>query len=389
MYPQLPLVVFSHLRWNFVYQRPQHIISRLARVRRVLFIEEPLYTEGKPYWDLSAAEEGVLVCRPHTSIESGGFSSAQVSLLTEMTADLLEQQEIFSFTAWLYTPMAYPIAKALSPSVLIYDCMDELSAFNGAPAALRDLEARLLKDADLVFTGGPSLYRAKVGKHPNVHCFPSSVDVDHFRSALEGGDPGDQAAIPHPRLGYYGVIDERMDLDLVDAIAGSHPEWQLVMIGPVAKINPATLPRRNNIHWLGQKTYDELPVYLSGWDLALLPFALNEATRYISPTKTLEYMAAERQIVSTPITDVVEPYGHIVYIGQDQKSFIERCEQALASTEQERQARIADMRAVLSKTSWDNTAASMEALIEQAEKNDAGQLFTVSDDAPSAVAPAS
>jgi glycosyltransferase involved in cell wall biosynthesis len=222
-----------------------------------------------------------------------------------------------------------------------------------------------------MFTGGPSLFRAKQARHPNVHCFPSSVDAAHFRVGGTGERPPvpeaeDQAGLPHPRLGFYGVIDERLDLPLLDFIAAAHPEWQIVLVGPVVKIDPATLPRRENIHYYGQRSYDDLPRYLAGWDVCLLPFARNDATRFISPTKTLEYMAAELPIVSTPITDVVEPYGDIVYAGDTPEAFQAACEAALAATPQERSRRATQMRRVLAGTSWDVTVSAMEKLLAAA-----------------------
>jgi UDP-galactopyranose mutase len=249
--------------------------------------------------------------------------------------------------------------------------MDELSLFLGAPPELLSREEALLESADVMFTGGPSLYRAKQARHSNVHCFPSSVDAAHFRAA-RAGDPSavaeaeDQAGLPRPRLGFFGVIDERLDLALLDHIAQARPEWQIVLVGPVVKIDPDSLPRRPNIHYFGQRSYDELPRYLRGWDVCLLPFAMNDATRFISPTKTLEYMAAELPIVSTPITDVVEPYGDMVYLGATPEEFLAACEAALSSSPDERARRSAQMRRVLAGTSWDVTVSAMETLLAAA-----------------------
>jgi glycosyltransferase involved in cell wall biosynthesis len=265
----------------------------------------------------------------------------------------------------MYTPLALPLLGAMQPKVTVYDCMDELSLFLNAPEELLSREAALLRRADVVFTGGPSLYAAKQRLHANIHCFPSSVDAGHFRSG-GGAEPEDQAGIPRPRLGFFGVIDERIDLALIDVLAASHPDWQIVMIGPVVKIDPASLPRRPNIHYLGQRRYDELPPYLHGWDVSLLPFARNDATRFISPTKTLEYMAVERPIVSTPIADVAGPYRDIVYLGGDPAEFIAACEAAMSAPDGERAARAEAMRRVLARTSWDATAGAMERLVEEA-----------------------
>jgi glycosyltransferase involved in cell wall biosynthesis len=256
--------------------------------------------------------------------------------------------------------------------------MDELSLFRGAPPELLAHESALLEEADVMFTGGPSLYRAKQSRHNNVHCFPSSVDAAHFRKDRANTDgtaateAADQTPIPHPRLGFYGVIDERLDLELIDSVAAARPEWQIVLVGPVVKIDPETLPRRANIHYFGQRSYDELPRYLAGWDVCLLPFARNDATRFISPTKTLEYMAAELPIVSTPITDVAEPYGDIVYLGATPEEFLAACDAALASSGEERDRRATLMRKVLSGTSWDVTVSAMETLIGAAVEKNAG-----------------
>jgi UDP-galactopyranose mutase len=288
--------------------------------------------------------------------------------LSRLLARFLASEPLESgYAVWFYTPMALPLIEQLHPAAVVYDCMDELSAFLNAPPALLESEARLFSLADIVFTGGPSLYKAKKDRHANVHCFPSSVDADHFsRGVVEKAQPEDQSQLPTPRFGYYGVIDERIDLQLLDSLAKAHPEWQIVMVGPVVKIDEKTLPRHPNLHYTGQRSYADLPAYLKGWDVCLLPFARNESTRFISPTKTLEYMAAGKLMVSTPITDVAEPYGHIAYLGDTPEAFIRGCEQALAAPPVERRTRLEASARVLSQTSWDRTAAAMNALIEQA-----------------------
>ena len=370
---QYSIVAFSHLRWNFVYQRPQHLLSRLAAKRPVFFVEEPEFDpNGPPHWERSEPQPNLVVLHPYTPVKTPGFHADQLPALEPLIMELTAELEERTLVAWLYTPMALPLAQALAPAATVYDCMDELSLFLGAPPELLSREAALLECADVMFTGGPSLFRAKQARHPNVHCFPSSVDAAHFRVARAGNDrtrlaeAEDQAGLPHPRLGFYGVIDERLDLNLVDFTARAHPEWQIVLVGPVVKIDPAILPRRENIHYYGQRTYDDLPRYLAGWDVCLLPFARNEATRFISPTKTLEYMAAELPIVSTPITDVAEPYGDIVYLGDTPEQFLAACEAALDSGTEERAGRAAQMRRVLAGTSWDVTVSAMEKLLAAA-----------------------
>jgi UDP-galactopyranose mutase len=373
MQPQYSIVAFSHLRWNFVYQRPQHLLSRLADKRPVFFVEEPeLDTSGPPRWERSNPQRNLTVLRPRTPVPALGFHADQLPALAPLIAELAAGLEGCRIVGWLYTPMALPLVEALGPDAIVYDCMDELSLFLGAPPELLSREADLLECADLMFTGGPSLYRAKQARHPNVHCFPSSVDAGHFRAGrrtegkTEVAEAADQAGVPHPRLGFYGVIDERLDLELLDFVAEKRPQWQIVLVGPVVKIDPTSLPRRPNIHYFGQRSYEELPAYLAGWDVCLLPFARNEATRFISPTKTLEYMAAELPIVSTPITDVAEPYGDIVYLGDTPEAFLAACTAALTAGAVERTERTAKMRQVLAGTSWDVTVAAMEQLLAAA-----------------------
>src|SRR5918996_5078284 len=307
--------VFSHLRWDFVYQRPQHLMIRLAQHYRIYYIEEPVY-DTRETWEIYPIETGVRVCRPHTQVPVPGFQDEQMPSLRSLLRRLLTEEGLDNYIVWFYTPMALPVLEGLAPRAVVYDCMDELSAFHHAPQQLVQREGGLLDLADVVFTGGPSLYQAKKARHPKVYCFPSSVDAQHFAKARDPRhEHAGQRHLPRPRLGFYGVIDERLDIGLLAALAEKRPQWQIVMVGPTAKIDPASLPRCDNIHYFGQQGYADLPSFLAGWDVCLLPFALNEATRFISPTKTLEYMAAELPIVSTPITDVAEPYCDIVRLG--------------------------------------------------------------------------
>ena len=359
------LVCLSHLRWDFVYQRPQHLLSRFARRNRVFFFEEPIYVDGETRLEISPREDGLFVLVPHISHadrEAKNVADIQRGMLDEM----FDSQNINCFGLWFYTPMAMDYAAHLQPLVTIFDCMDELSAFRFAPPELVANEKRLLEKADLVFTGGQSLYEVKKDKHERVFAFPSSIDAAHFKKARDiKQDPDDQQSIARPRLGYCGVIDERIDIELLDEAAGMRPDWQFVMIGPVVKISEEDLPRRENIHYLGGKNYQELPAYLSGWDVALMPFALNESTEYISPTKTPEYLAAGKPVVSTPIRDVVRPYGEsgLVHIAETPEEFVAACEKALQENSDERLKQADEF---LSQISWDKTWAQMTDLIDEA-----------------------
>lgn len=358
------IIVFSHLRWNFVYQRPQHLLSRLARHYRIVFIEEPV-PNGRDFLERLSPALNIEVLRPHVASSVAGFHDDHLPVLQGQLADYLRERGIDDYLVWFYTPMALPLAAELQPRAVIYDCMDELAAFLHAPRQLIQRENALYQLADLVLTGGPSLYRSKRERHGNVHCFSSSVDAGHFASAVGNRLPDHpaQARLPHPRLGYCGVIDERIDLDLIAAMADMHPQWQIVMVGPVVKINLEKLPQRSNIHWLGQQGYEDLPRFMAGWDVCLLPFALNDATRFISPTKTLEYMAAGRPSVSTRIRDVAEPYGHVVAIADTPQEFIQACEALLNEPAAQTASRLAQMQDIVSATSWDATADAIHAQI--------------------------
>jgi len=377
------IIVFSHLRWDFVYQRPQHLLSRMAERHQVIFVEEPVYDERETRWEISSPAPNVTVCRPHTTVSMVGFHDDQLPQLRKLMRQLVADHD--DHIVWFYTPMALPLLQECHPKLVVYDCMDELAAFKNAPKQLLQRENALLKEADVVFTGGRSLYESKRERHPNVHCFPSSVDVTHFEQALDrtNSHPAHKD-IPGPRLGYYGVIDERFDPELIAQLADAHPQWQIVLVGPIVKIDPATMPRRPNIHYLGQQPYKALPHFLAGWDVCLLPFALNESTRFISPTKTLEYMAAELPIVSTPVKDVVDFYSDIVYITADAKEFISACEAALLETTEQRAEKLEKMRAVVASTSWDKTAKNMHELMQQArsrKKSAAAEMQAASEPA--------
>ncbi|WP_332715773.1 UDP-galactopyranose mutase [Sphingomonas sp. ZT3P38] len=269
---------------------------------------------------------------------------------------------------WYYTPMMLPFSEHVVADCIVYDCMDELANFRNAPPELIALERELFDVADVVFTGGHSLFEAKRDLHANIHPFPSSVDAAHFARARQAGtDPEDQQSLPHPRLGYYGVVDERMDLQLLAAVADARPDWSIIVVGPVVKIDPRDLPVRANLHFLGGKSYDVLPDYLRGWDVALMPFAINDATRFISPTKTPEYLAAGCPVVSTPIVDVVRHYGDLrgVEIAGTADAFVEACELSLELRAQP-DSWLPGVDSALASLSWDNSFAGMRRLVEQA-----------------------
>lgn len=353
------LICFSHLRWNFVYQRPQHLMTRFSKRMQVVFWEEA--EVGASASCLMVREElGVRIVTPH--LPEGLNAAETCDALSHLLGTFLAGEKPVA-VRWYYTPMMLAFSREVAADHTVYDCMDELSAFRFAPPQLLDLETELLAAADLVFTGGYSLYEAKRSRHADVRAFPSSVDVDHFARARDVPRQRER----QPLLGFYGVIDERMDLDLLAGLADARPDWLIEIVGPVVKIDPADLPDRPNLHYSGPRTYDELPQTIARWDVALMPFAINEATRFISPTKTPEYLAAGRPVVSTPIIDVVRHYGSMtgVRIAAAGMHFITACDEALALAQGEDIAWRNEADKALATTSWDETAEAMLAAIAE------------------------
>lgn len=369
------IVVFSHLRWNFVFQRPQHLLTRLAKYYKIIFVEEPVNT-GSVFIESTEAAPNITVVVPHTVEDGWGFNDNQIAVIGPMLQTWFNDNDRYNPEGqglWFYTPQALPMKNYFIGEFTIFDVMDELSMFAHAPAELKEREKELLLTADVVMAGGPSLARAKQTIRPDTLSLPSCVDAAHYspeRAAeAEKENPiEDQLEhdIPHPRIGFFGVIDERLDIELVAAIADANPRWHVVMVGPVVKIDPATLPQRDNIHWLGSQSYDLLPQIVQTWDVCILPFALNDATKFISPTKTLEYMAAEKPIVSTSIHDVIELYGSVVKIGYDHGEFINHIEDLLVEEQTQTAARIVQSKVLVDHYSWDETAERVHQAIETA-----------------------
>lgn len=368
------LVCISHLRWDFVWQRPQQLLARLAQTRRVLFVEEPVTrTEVVvPYLEVFPANNAtnVTVLRlvqpaPQNYWIGHGDPRTQPAY-SRLLKEYLQAEGYVNPVLWMYTPMGSEFVDEIGPGLLVYDVMDQLAAFKGAPPHLLEREKQLLRRADLVFTGGVSLYRDKLPFNENTYLFPSGVEIEHFAKAARPDAFTRPDDLPDPQegqalLGYYGVIDERMDLALLAYLAQARPHWQIIMLGPLAKINRADLPQAANLHYLGMKSYKQLPTYLAYFDVALIPFALNQATRYLSPTKTLEYMAAQKPVVSNPIADVVELYGEVVRVAYSRAEFVAQVEAALQDKPPINQAKAAEL---LTRYTWDSIAAQMGQLIE-------------------------
>jgi len=357
------IICLSHLRWNFVYQRPQHLLTRFAKTHTIYYIEEPLFHENDDRNEITLTNENIHIITPYLNKNNPeNITERQHDLLKK----LLYEKNINNYIFWYYSPMMLLFSHDFNPSLIVYDCMDELSAFKFAPPQLKQSERELFEKADVVFTGGHSLFQAKKDLHKNIYPFPSSIEKEHFSKArIHTQEPKDQQDIPHPRLGFFGVLDERFDAELIRAVADKKPEWNFIFLGPVVKINTNDLPNNKNIHYLGGKSYNELPAYISGWDIALIPFALNESTKYISPTKTPEYLAAGKPVISTAIQDVVSPYGdeNLVSIIHSAEEFIKAAELQLQQTSKAKWLKRVDE--FLAENSWDNTFNEMHAIINE------------------------
>jgi glycosyltransferase involved in cell wall biosynthesis len=372
-YADAPIIVHSHLRWDFVWQRPQQLLSRLALRNRVLFVEEPIYLDDvvSPRLDLSEPMSRVHRAVPMLPGELRGEYDESIVVIRELVRRNLAADGVLGGMfahpiQWFYTPMPAPaMIGAFDERAVVYDCMDELSKFRFAPAALVDRERYLMAQSDVVFAGGFKLSQSKAKYHGNVHFFGCGVDVAHFATARSADVevPREIASLTKPVVGYYGVIDERIDYDLLRSLAESIPEAELVMVGPVVKVDPAELPQGRNIHWLGQRQYAELPAHVKGFDVCLMPFAINEATEYINPTKTLEYMAAGKPIVSTAVSDVVHNFTPVVAVAHSHAQFAEAVRSAIQSPNQELIARGLEQ---AKSNSWESIVSRMERIIRDA-----------------------
>jgi UDP-galactopyranose mutase len=338
-------------------------MSRFAKERRVYFFEEPVYDAPSQYNEIfDDPETGVCVVTPHIASDNRNDKESIRHLLQIFMVSMNIEDHI----AWYYTPLSLQFSDHLKSELVVYDCMDELSSFNFAPPELKEWEKQLFNKADIVFTGGMHLYEVKKSHHKNVHGVPSGIDVGHFIQARQKiEDPQDQASIPHPRIGFYGVVDERFNIDLLRSVAEQKPGWHFIIIGPTAKIDPATLPKGTNLHFIGMKDYKELPNYLAGWDVAMMPFALNEATKYISPTKTPEFLAAGKPVVSTSIHDVIHPYADkkVVSIADTPDEFLAAIEQYI-STERGK-SWMKDVDDLLKTMSWNDIWKRMNDLMNK------------------------
>ena len=362
------LICFSHLRWDFVYHRPQHLLTRFATKFRVFYIEDPIFYEGDDKYEVFITKSNVWRVIPMLSKRK--LRTSIVNRQKFLLNSLFSIFEIKEYIFWYYNPQALDISNHFSPLKIIYDCVEEISVQKNFTPQLEKLEKELLSKSDLVFTSGINLFNSKRKFNNNIHLFPCSLDKEHFSKArFHLVEPPDQSSIPHPRIGYFGVIDERFDYKLLAEVAKARPHWHFIIIGPVVRIDKSELPQNKNIHYLGGKSYDILPKYLSRWEVAMIPYKNNLTTHFINPAKTPEYLAGGKPVISTSITDIKKSFGDkkLVTIVNTSFQFINGIEHELHGKNKKEWLQKVDV--FLNTTSWDKTYSNMLHLIS-------GELIT-------------
>jgi UDP-galactopyranose mutase len=375
-----PLVVFGARRWNFDWQRPQQLLTRIAMHYRVFYVEAPHTTHADPWLEATEVAPGVEVLVAHTRCDTPGFHDDQFPVMRRLLANFLRERGIAEPLAWLDTPAALPLAEALQPRALVWDCGEDVVTLSG-DVALRRREERLLEQADIVLAGGPSLYDALRRRHANVHCVANGVDAAHFApppassKAIEAVSArAIHAAIPNPRLGFFGVIDERVDLALLERVADLRPDWQFLLAGPLRGVAPEALPRRGNLQWLGPQTYAILPNLQAHWDLCLLPLKVDACVRHAAPIEALEYLAGQKSVVSTPVHDVAALHGQIVRIADGPEAFVEACRAAMCERGPLRRQRRIDALIAVHSASWERAVERIHRLLVEFAHEPAGAL---------------
>jgi UDP-galactopyranose mutase len=390
-----PLVVFSSLRWHFDWQRPQQLLTRLARHYRVFFVEPPVATHQDAYLACTPVAQGVDVLAPHTRCDPGGFHDDQFPVLARLLAQFMREHAIVAPLVWLDTPAALPLVEALNPRAVVYDCHDDAAARSEDPA-LQRREEQLMRLADIVIAGGPSLYESHRSRHANVHCIANAVDAAHFapppasaKSIEAVSARAIHAAIPTPRLGFFGVIDERVDLDLLARVADLRPDWQIVMAGPLRGVAAEALPQRGNLMWLGPQTHAILPHLQAHWDLCVLPFKVDACARHAAPIEALEFLAGQKSVVATPVHDVVALHGHIVRLANGAHAFVEACRAAICERGPLRRQRRIDALIAVHSCTWERAAERVhKLLVEFAHESAPGLARTPVEFPPTLIAAA-
>jgi glycosyltransferase involved in cell wall biosynthesis len=366
-----PIIALCHLSWNWVWQRPQQFLSRLAKTHPVLFVETYCTETPTTIVKLRSADghPNVTICEMHLPASrwnDGKFIDRERrrALRSALSNEL--EGRFDDAILWFNDPMAVTaFAGHLDESLIVYDCMDELSQFKGAPPALIEREYELLEVADVVFCGGRKMRDKRLPINSNSHFYGTGVDIRHFGTALSPNlavDP-EIAALKGPVLGYFGVVDERIDYELLGALADANPNWHVVMVGPTTKVDPANFPKRRNLHFIGSRPYAQLPAITKGFSVCLMPFARNEATEYINPTKALEYMATGRPVVSTALDEVKSNFSGVARIARTHSEFISMCRSEVDSPSDSRIARGIKLAA---ENTWDAIVGKMERHVADA-----------------------
>jgi UDP-galactopyranose mutase len=373
-----PLLVFASLRWSFDWQRPQQLLTRLSKHYRVFYVEEPVTTHQDAHLECTEVAQGVERLVAHTRSDARGFHADQFPAMRALLADFLRERGIVQPLVWLDTPAALPLVEPLDPRAVVYDCHDGAAAMSN-DATLQRREAALMRLADVVLAGGPSLYESHRGRHANVHCIANGVDAAHFAPPLAAGKSIEavsaraiHAAIPNPRLGFFGVIDDRIDLDLLARVADLRPDWQIVMAGPLRGVAPESLPRRGNLLWLGAQTHAILPHLQAHWDVCVLPLRPDASAHHAAPIEALEFLAGQKSVVSTPVHDVVALHGHIVRLAHDAPAFVEACRAAMCERGPLRRQRRLDALIAVHSCTWDRAAERVHKLMVEFAHEPAG-----------------
>lgn len=367
---QITIICLAHLTWDSVWQRPQQLMSRFAARCRVVYVDPPTYEPLDEQAQLRerAGASGVRVVQPVIPVKHQLAPMRRFQEFLPLLQRIMAQSPSVTIL-WLYTLEAIPLVEALVSQIdlIVYDCMDDFHSLDNSLAGEwhRQLEARVIDLADLLFTAGRSAYEARKARHPQAYCFPCGIDLHHFKAAYDPALPPAPALdpIPRPRFGYIGVLDERLDWQLIAALARRRPDWQWVFVGPKYREWHAELPQARNIHYLGQQPYRDLPAYLKGFDICTMPFAIDNHTRFLSPTKTLEYLAGDKPVISTPLPDVVAAYRDIISFGDGVEAWLEAGEKLLGTTPEQRILFRALVTPMLEQSSWDGIVTQMWGLM--------------------------
>jgi UDP-galactopyranose mutase len=373
---QITIICLAHLGWDYVWQRPQQIMSRFAARCRVVYIDPPAYEPLDEQVQLRERIDasGVHVVQPIISDQLQLAPMRRFQEYFQILQRIMEQSPSVTIL-WLYVLEALPLVESLASQLdlIVYDCMDDFHSLDNSPAGerQRQLETRVIDLADLLFTAGRSMYEARKDRHPLAYCFSAGIDLPHFKAACDPALPLAAAldSIPCPRFGYFGVLDDRLDWQLVAAVARQRPDWQWVFVGPKFHQWHAELPQAHNIHYLGQQPYRDLPAYLKGFDICTMPFVLSDHTRFLHPTKILEYLAGDKQVISTSLPDAVAMYGGIISFGDSVEAWLEVGEKLLGTTPEQRIIFQVQVAPLLEQSSWDGIVTQMwELMWEQFEE---------------------